>query len=310
MQAAEIMTDMTNLSDKNRAARKVPFHAGMTESNTDRFRVEVSHPDCELFCGDNLDILPLLPNGVANLIYIDPPFNTQKTQTYKRIKTEADPNGERIGFGGKSYKTEHLSALSYGDKFDDFIAFMEPRLQQAHRLLADDGSFFLHIDYREVHYCKVLLDRIFGRDNFVNEIIWVYDFGARSRTKWSTKHDNILWYAKDKEKYTFNYAAMDRIPYMAPGLVGEKKAEQGKTPTDVWWQTIVPTNGKERTGYPTQKPLAILDRIVRIHSNPGRQGVGLLCRQRHRGHRGPQSSAQMHSHRREQGCDSRYQRQN
>ena len=136
-------------------------------------------------------------------------------------------------------------------------------------MLKADGSFFLHVDYREVHYCKVLLDEVFGRENFVNEIIWAYDYGARSTTCWPAKHDNILWYAKDPTRYTFNYDAMDRLPYMAPGLVGAEKAARGKTPTDVWWNTIVPTNGKEKTGYPSQKPLAILERIVRVHSNPG-----------------------------------------
>ena len=149
------------------------------------------------------------------------------------------------------------------------MEFIEPRLVQAHRILAPDGSLFLHLDYREAHYCKVLLDALFGRDCFMNEIIWAYDYGARAKNRWPAKHDSILWHAKDPNRYVFNYDAVDRIPYMAPGLVGPEKAERGKTPTDVWWQTIVATNGRERTGYPTQKPLAILDRIVRVHSDPG-----------------------------------------
>jgi site-specific DNA-methyltransferase (adenine-specific) len=180
-----------------------------------------------------------------------------------------DEHGDRRGFQGKSYRSVELGTASFADSFDDFLGFLQPRLQEAHRLLKPDGTFFLHIDYREVHYCKVLLDGIFGRESFLNEIIWAYDYGARSKRRWSPKHDSILCYVKDPKNYTFDFDAMDRIPYMAPGLVGPKKAARGKTPTDVWWHTIVPTRGKERTGYPTQKPLGILERIVRVHSKPG-----------------------------------------
>ena len=223
-----------------------------------------------IYYGDNLDILPDIPDGSVNLIYIDPPFNTGKVQKRTQIRTIRDEkNGDRVGFQGKKYKTTKVGTNGFADSFDDFTEFLEPRLAQAHRILAENGSFFLHIDYREVHYCKVLLDRIFGRGCFMNEIIWAYDYGARSKKKWSAKHDNILWYAKDPKNYTFNFDQMDRIPYMAPGLVGPKKAARGKTPTDVWWHTIVPTNGKEKTGYPTQKPLGLLTRIVKVHSKPG-----------------------------------------
>lgn len=159
--------------------------------------------------------------------------------------------------------------MSYSDSFDDYMGFLDPRLREAHRLLKPDGSLFFHIDYREVHYCKVLLDSIFGRASFQNEIIWAYDYGARTKKKWPAKHDNILWYSKDPEDYVFNYDEMDRIPYMAPGLVGPEKAARGKTPTDSWWHTIVSPNGKEKTGYPTQKPRGLLDRFVKVHSNPG-----------------------------------------
>ena len=180
-----------------------------------------------------------------------------------------DDNGDREGFKGQRYRTVELGEQAFDDSFDDYLEFLKPRLVEAHRLLKYDGSFFLHIDCREVHYCKVLLDQIFGRDSFMNEIIWAYDYGARSKTKWSAKHDNILWYAKDPANYTFNFDEMDRIPYMAPGLVTEEKAKRGKTPTDVWWHTIVSPNGKEKTGYPTQKPLGVLDRIIKVHSNQG-----------------------------------------
>ena len=185
------------------------------------------------------------------------------------MRTVRDPEGgDRTGFQGRRYRTEKLGTAAFTDVFDDFLAFLEPRFVEAHRLLKPDGSFFLHIDYREVHYCKVLLDRVFGRDAFMNEIVWAYDYGARSKKKWSAKHDNLLWYVKDPKSYTFDYDSMDRIPYMAPGLVGKEKAARGKTPTDVWWHTIVPTSGKERTGYPTQKPLGILRRIIAVHTRP------------------------------------------
>ena len=165
-----------------------------------------------------------MPDGSVDLIYIDPPFNTGKAQTYKRIKTQADSNGDRKGFGGRTYTTQTLSESSYDDVFDDFAAFLIPRLHQAHRLLKEHGSFFLHIDYREAHYCKIWLDKIFGRQQFMNEIIWAYDYGARSKNRWSAKHDTIFWYVKDQKNYTFNYDAIDRIPYLSPGLVGEAKA--------------------------------------------------------------------------------------
>ena len=220
--------------------------------------------------GDNLNVLPCIEDGAASLIYIDPPFNTGKAQRRERLRTVRDEEkGDRLGFQGRRYRTIRLGALAFPDAFEDVLEFIEPRLEQAYRILSPSGSFFLHIDYREVHYCKVLLDSIFGYECFMNEIVWAYDYGGRPKDRWPAKHDTLLWYVKDPERYTFNYDAIDRIPYMAPGLVGAEKAARGKTPTDVWWQTIVPTNGKERTGYPTQKPLPILERIVRVHSNPG-----------------------------------------
>ena len=219
--------------------------------------------------GDNLLVLPEFSDGAFELIYIDPPFNTGKQQTRATVRTKRDAKGDRVGFGGKRYSTTSVGSISFGDVFDDFLAFIEPRLVQAHRLLADHGSFFLHIDYREAHYCKLLLDAIFGRECFMNEIVWAYDYGGRPKRRWPAKHDTIFWYAKDPRNYTFDYDAIDRIPYMAPRLVTPEKAARGKTPTDVWWQTIVPTAGRERTGYPTQKPLKILERIVKVHSRAG-----------------------------------------
>lgn len=225
----------------------------------------------QIYYGDNLPILESLPSELVDLIYIDPPFNTGKTQKREQIKTEQveDGEGDRVGFQGKSYRTTTIARRGYADNFDDFLGFLEPRLVEAHRLLKPHGSLYFHIDYREVHYCKVLLDGIFGRKSFLNEIIWAYDYGGRTTKKWPPKHDNILWYAKDPENYIFNTDAIERIPYMAPGLVGKEKAARGKLPTDTWWHTIVGTNSFEKTGYPTQKPLGVINRIVEASSNPG-----------------------------------------
>lgn len=219
--------------------------------------------------GDNLPFLESTDSSSINLIYIDPPFNTGKTQKRETIGTVRCDHGDRVGFQGATYKTTKMGATSYEDSFDDYLSFIKPRLLEAYRVLSANGSFFFHIDYRESHYCKILLDEIFGRESFMNEIIWAYDYGGRSKTRWSCKHDTIFWYAKNPKDYTFNFDEMDRIPYMAPGLVGAEKAARGKTPTDVWWHTIVPTNSKERTGYATQKPVGLLNRIVKIHSSPG-----------------------------------------
>lgn len=223
-----------------------------------------------LIChADNLQVLGDVPNASVHLVYIDPPFNTGKTRVYTRTKTTANETGDRTGFGGNRFQTTKLGTHKFEDTFDDFLGFLEPRLAELWRVLTPDGSLFIHLDPHEVHYVKVLLDQMFGRDKFINEIIWSYDYGGRPKNRWPAKHDTILWYVKSPEQYTFNYDEIDRIPYMAPSLVGAEKAERGKTPTDVWWNTIVPTNSKERVGYPTQKPLSILNRIVRVHSNPG-----------------------------------------
>ncbi|HJL01250.1 MAG TPA: site-specific DNA-methyltransferase [Polyangiaceae bacterium LLY-WYZ-15_(1-7)] len=223
----------------------------------------------ELHEGDCLDVLPTLPEAFARLVYIDPPFNTGKRQRRRRVKVKADAAGARVGFGGRRYQVEALESSAYADRFDDYVSWLLARVEASLRCATEDASYFVHLDAREVHYVKVALDALFGRASFMNEIVWAYDFGGRSKTRWPAKHDTILWYARDPKRYVFDYDAMDRIPYMAPGLVTKAKAARGKTPTDVWWHTIVPTNGKEKTGYPTQKPLGVLERIVKVHSAPG-----------------------------------------
>ena len=223
-----------------------------------------------IILGDNAAVLPRLPERFARLVYIDPPFNTGRDQRRDRMRvTGTDGPGDRGGFGGRRYDVERLDGSSYVDRFDDYEAFLLERIQLALRCMTPDASLFVHLDCREVHYVKVALDRLLGRDRFKNEIIWAYDYGGRSKNRWPSKHDTILWYALDPDDYAFDFDAMDRIPYMAPGLVSPEKAERGKTPTDVWWHTIVPTSGREKTGYPTQKPLGILNRIIKVHSQPG-----------------------------------------
>ena len=212
--------------------------------------------------GDNLELLPRIEDASIDLVYIDPPFNTGKTQRRSTLKTRRADDGDRVGFGGHRYRTQTLASLAFDDRFDDYLTFLEPRLREAHRLLKPSGSLYFHIDYREAHYCKVLLDSIFGRDNFLNEIVWAYDYGGRPKDRWPAKHDTILFYAKQAGSHVFSTEHIDRIPYMAPGLVGPEKAARGKLPTDTWWHTIVSPTGKEKLGYPTQKPLSILRRIV------------------------------------------------
>lgn len=223
----------------------------------------------EILLGENLDLLSQFEDGCFQLIYLDPPFNTGTTQRRVTLRTVADERGDRVGFNGRRYASTPLSEQLYQDAFEDYLAFLEPRLAHAHRLLRQEGTLYFHIDYREAHYCKLLLDRIFGRECFLNEIVWAYDYGGRSKRRWPAKHDTILVYVKHPRRYHFNSEAVDREPYMAPGLVSAEKAARGKLPTDVWWHTIVPTTGSEKTGYPTQKPLGVLRRIVLASSRPG-----------------------------------------
>jgi site-specific DNA-methyltransferase (adenine-specific) len=230
---------------------------------------DASAPDAAIVLGDNLAVTSTLPDASVRLIYLDPPFNTGRTQRLQSITTTQSDAGARTGFKGKSYETIKGALSTYDDRFADYWQFLEPRLAEAWRLLDERGTLYLHLDYREAHYAKVALDALFGRDSFLNELIWAYDYGAKSTRRWPAKHDTILVYVKDPARYHFDSAAVDREPYMAPGLVTPEKAARGKLPTDVWWHTIVSTNGAERTGYPTQKPHGILRRIVQASTEPG-----------------------------------------
>ncbi len=222
-------------------------------------------------CADGVAVARGLADESVDLVYLDPPFNTGKRQSRERLRTAraADGGGDRTGFGGRRYETVRLGSRSFEDAFDDYPGFLEPFLAESRRVLKASGSLYLHLDYREAHYAKVLLDQVFGRECFVNEIIWAYDFGGRPKDRWPAKHDTILFYAKDPARRLFNADEVERIPYMAPGLVGPEKAARGKLPTDTWWHTIVGTNSKEKLGYPTQKPLGVLRRIVSASSPAG-----------------------------------------
>ena len=222
-----------------------------------------------LYFGDNLTVLKRIPDSSVQLVYIDPPFNTGREQQRSKVTTKRNNEGNRIGFKGERYETVKSTVLSYDDQFANYWEFLEPRIEEAFRVLAHSGTLYLHLDYREAHYAKVLLDALFGPECFLNEIIWAYDYGGKSKSRWPAKHDTILVYVKDPKNYYFNSEEVDREPYMAPGLVTPEKIEKGKLPTDVWWHTIVSPTGKEKTGYPTQKPVGILRRIIQASSKPG-----------------------------------------
>jgi site-specific DNA-methyltransferase (adenine-specific) len=222
-----------------------------------------------LYFGDNLPVLKLIHDSSVQLVYIDPPFNTGREQQRSKVTTKRSNEGNRIGFKGERYETVKSTVLSYDDQFANYWEFLEPRIEQAFRVLGNSGTLYLHLDYREAHYAKVLLDALFGPECFLNEIIWAYDYGGKSKSRWPPKHDTILVYVKDPKNYYFNSEEVDREPYMAPGLVTPEKIERGKLPTDVWWHTIVSPTGKEKTGYPTQKPVGILRRIIQASSKPG-----------------------------------------
>jgi len=219
--------------------------------------------------GDNLAVLQSIPDASIQLIYVDPPFNTGRVQSRGSSTTTRTETGNRIGFKGQRYEIVKQTVLSYDDEFKDYWSFLEPRLEEAWRILNETGTLYLHLDYRESHYAKVLLDALFGRECFLNEIIWAYDYGGKAKSRWPSKHDTILVYVKNPDKYYFNNETVDREPYMAPGLVTPEKVAKGKLPTDVWWHTIVSPTGKEKTGYPTQKPLGILRRIIQASSKEG-----------------------------------------
>ncbi|MDQ3876500.1 MAG: site-specific DNA-methyltransferase [Actinomycetota bacterium] len=231
----------------------------------------------QIVLGDCADVMRALPDAAFQLAYLDPPFNTGREQRRRTVAVDERADGDRVGFGGRRYRTRLLQESSYGDTFDDYLAFLEPRLREVRRLLTETGTLYFHIDYRESHYCKLLLDELFGRECFLNEIVWAYDYGARPKRRWPQKHDTILVYVKHPRRYFFDAAAVEREPYMAPGLVTAEKAARGKLPSSVWWHTIVSPTGREKTGYPTQKPEGIVRRMVQASTRPGDWCLDSFC---------------------------------
>jgi site-specific DNA-methyltransferase (adenine-specific) len=225
--------------------------------------------DDAILHGDNLEVLPTFADGTFQLVYADPPFNTGRVQERLTVSATADADGDRIGFGGRRYRTRLVARSAYADSYDDYLAFLEPRLREMRRVLSDTGTLYLHLDYREAHYVKLLLDEVFGRECFLNELIWAYDYGAKPRRRWPAKHDTILVYVRNPARYVFFSDQVEREPYMAPGLAGAERAARGKLPTDVWWHTIVSPTGREKTGYPTQKPERLVARMLQASTSPG-----------------------------------------
>jgi site-specific DNA-methyltransferase (adenine-specific) len=219
---------------------------------------------------DNLAALAALPEGCVDLAYADPPFATGKQRRLVSIRQAPGGDQTRRGFRERTTAYEEVSDHSYDDTapLAEHLAALRARILEIHRVLAPHGSLYLHVDWRTVHHVRLLLDEVFGPERFLNELVWAYDYGGRAADRWPRKHDTILWYSKGPA-WIFERDAIDRIPYMAPGLVGPEKAARGKLPTDVWWMTIVPPASAERTGYPTQKPVRLLERIVAASSRPG-----------------------------------------
>lgn len=222
----------------------------------------------ELHVAEALKVLQSVPDNHIDMIYTDPPFGTGTVQeTQRKIDN-------RI-----------FEKMGYSDKYVNYMDFLVPHLMQLHRVLKETGTMYLHLDYRWVHYVKVECDKIFGYDNFLNEIVWSYNYGGRGKDRWPAKHDTILVYVKNRGKHTFNWDNIDRIPYAAPELqhVGrtkeeaEKRIAMGQVPTDVWTMSIVGTASKDRTGYPNQKPIKLIERAIRASSNPGEIVLDVFC---------------------------------
>jgi DNA modification methylase len=219
----------------------------------------------KLYRGDMLDVASLLEPESFRLIYLDPPFLTGR---------------QRIGS-----KTEYTYDDRWKGKLDAYLPWLETRLKAFAPLLQQGGSMVLHLDWRAAHYAKVMLDEIFGHENFINEIIWHYTGGGRSKTRFSCKHDTLLWYARKQKPY-FDIDAV-RVPYKETSgyARGGIRAASGRkylpnpkgTPVDdVWDIPIINPMASERVGYPTQKPKILLQRIIAALSAPG-ELVGDFC---------------------------------
>jgi site-specific DNA-methyltransferase (adenine-specific) len=219
---------------------------------------------------DSLTVLQGMPDESVSLVYVDPPFGTQHIQRLRSLSSTQASTGT-AGFGGRKYTHVQVSDMAYSDVHVDYIHdFLAPLLVETKRVLTKNGTLYLHMDWREVHYAKCYLDTLFGRDNLLNCLVWSYNWGGRGRNRFPRKHDDILVYVKDPKNYVFNWDDIDRIPYGSPELQKDPaRAARGQVPTDVWCMQIIGTGSRERTGYPTQKPIRLVERIIKASSNPG-----------------------------------------
>jgi site-specific DNA-methyltransferase (adenine-specific) len=245
-----------------------------------------------LYTNDNLFILSGLNSNLVDLIYLDPPFNSKRIysapigskaagSSFKDMWTWEDVNEEYLNALAENYPAlaEFIASIGaiHSEAMKAYLTYMARRIIEMYRILKDTGSLYLHCDPTASHYLKVVLDEIFGKNNFRNEITWCYGSGGASKSHFSRKHDTIFWYSKS-QKIIFNIDDV-REPYSSPEKsatpkkVGDKEYIKmnplGRIPFD-WWQIPILTNSaKERTGYPTQKPLALLHRIIKASSNEG-----------------------------------------
>lgn len=221
-------------------------------------------------CADNLELMSTLPPACCDLIYADPPFNCDRVIG---------------GYNGASpsYDDRHKKGLK------GYLGFLRPRLSLMRRLLSPKGSLCVHLDTRAVHYVKVMLDELFGAGHFLNEIIWSYRSGARPAKWFPRKHDTLLVYAKSPGEHTFNpirggryrtrdlKIAEDGRPYKSTRNGPLYFHPDGPMLSDVWEIPILSTVSKERTEYPSQKPEALLERIIRAGSNDGDLVADFFC---------------------------------
>ncbi|MDE2765519.1 MAG: site-specific DNA-methyltransferase [Chloroflexota bacterium] len=240
-----------------------------------------------LYHGDNLPFLRGMNSGTVDLIATDPPFNKSKdfhatpdslaqgARFEDRWSWDKDVHAEWVDAIQDDWPAAWFAIdnarLVAGDDMGAFLCWLGVRLMEMHRVLADHGSIYLHIDHTAHAYVKTLMDAIFGRKNFQNEMVWYYSGGGASRSRWARKHDTLLFYTKST-KWTFNVDDVRTPHKWVDGQLradGTERDPKGKLPDDVIELHGVMPWSKERSGYPTQKPLALYERIIKASSNPG-----------------------------------------
>ena len=247
-----------------------------------------------IYCGDCKDVMKNFPGECVDLIYLDPPFFSQKKyedfwivdkiskvgfsdKDWEKLRSSIEPNIlKQYEDIEKRWKGGHKGIYVY-------IAYMRERLEQCWRVLKPTGSIYLHCDWHAGHYLKVMMDEVFGYNNFQNEVVWYYTAGARGKHNWARKHDTILFYTKSN-KWIFNWkdvaepfeSGMTEWRYTKGGQKG-KEMPIGRVPADVFQIQILNTMADERLGYPTQKPEALLEKIIKASSNEGDLVLDPFC---------------------------------